>query len=164
LFEVEPESEIIERGEKCRADQLRIIREVKDLRPAITDLSVVFDKGFRSDMIHQQIMWVDALGRKNCDENRVIDGLEVALQSRGLEWQLKRFASSRSFRVAWDAMDARAARDARAALDVFYTAKMGWISLPAEQLTTGIRDAYSYGLGMEIPTGLNELGWVMDNK
>ncbi len=35
------------------------------------------------------------------------------------------------------------------------------ISGPPEKYTTGIRDAYASGLELAIPTGPDELGWVM---
>ena len=66
---------------------------------------------------------------------------------------------------AWDARDAwaaRAAGDAWAAITAWYAAKRGWVQ--TDPLTTGIRDAYTAGLGVAIPTGPDELGWAMEDS
>jgi pyochelin synthetase len=66
-------------------------------------------------------------------------------------------------RDAWDAWDAWAAWAARAALIVQFSARSGWITCHHhDYLTTGIRDAYTNGLGIAVPTGPRELGWAMD--
>jgi len=70
-------------------------------------------------------------------------------------------------RAAWDAWAARDARDAwaawaaRAALTLGFASRQGWIKHEADLLTRGIRDAYSSGLDLVIPTGPSELGWAM---
>ena len=85
-------------------------------------------------------------------------------------------SSTRAARDAWDASSTRAAwaasaawdasstRAAWAALSVCFASRQGWIEHPADLLTIGIRDAYTAGLNIVIPTGLNELGWAMVPK
>jgi len=46
-------------------------------------------------------------------------------------------------------------------LTTFFAVKKGWISIPADRHTIGIRDAYAAGLEIAIPTGPSELGWAM---
>ena len=69
---------------------------------------------------------------------------------------------ARAARAAWAAGDAGAAWAAGDALRVYYTARMGWVSYAPGRLTVGLRDAYTHGLGLAIPTGIRELGWAMD--
>jgi len=68
---------------------------------------------------------------------------------------------ARGARGAWDARDARGAWDAWGALTVFFAATMKWTKQRPDLLTIGLRDAYSNGLGIAIPTGPKELGWAM---
>jgi hypothetical protein len=92
----------------------------------------------------------------------------------GDAWDAWDARAARAARAAWDARAAGAARDAWdawdawdagaawAAMTVCYTSLMGWIKYPADLLTDGLRDAYSFGLGIALPTGPRELGWAMD--
>lgn len=68
-------------------------------------------------------------------------------------------------RDAWDARDAWAtwaAQDAWVALVMTSAVKNSWLSsYKSDHLTRGIRDAYFNGLAIAIPTGPQELGWVM---
>lgn len=63
--------------------------------------------------------------------------------------------NTRGSRGTWDP------RDAWAGLTVTYAALKGWINHPPELLTTGLRDAYQSGLAVALPTGPQELGYVM---
>ena len=63
---------------------------------------------------------------------------------------------------AWDARDAWAAWAAWAALTIVYVRLMGWQAGEPDQYTVGIRDAYSAGLGVALPTGPATLGWAME--
>jgi len=63
--------------------------------------------------------------------------------------------------AAWAAKDAWAVRDAWDALTLCFAALKGWVQYDPLLLTTGLRDAYAASLEMAIPTGPNELGYVM---
>ncbi len=75
---------------------------------------------------------------------------------------------------AWNAWDARNARNAWNAwnawnagtsLAVASSVQCGWLKgYRADQYTVGIRDAYHHGLAIALPTGKDELGWLMDEK
>lgn len=58
--------------------------------------------------------------------------------------------------VRWDVWDAWAA------LTVFYTVEEGWVNLPNDVLSRGIRDAYAAGLGMAAPISKGVLGFAME--
>jgi hypothetical protein len=51
--------------------------------------------------------------------------------------------------------------DAREALIVYYAALRGWTRCDPVLLTTGLRDAYSNGLGIALPVGDRQLGWCI---
>lgn len=57
--------------------------------------------------------------------------------------------------VRWDVWDAWAA------LTVFYAVEEGWVELPKDVLSRGLRDAYALGLGMAAPIGPGLLGFAM---
>ena len=66
--------------------------------------------------------------------------------------------------AVWDVGDVRSAWNAKAAWDaltVQYASLMGWVSVPRDLLTQGIRDAYRNGLDAALPTGPDELGYAM---
>jgi hypothetical protein len=143
------------------------------------------------EMTVEQMAWRAALARPGYAPEHVEAALTKALAARGLVWKLKRYDTARAAwdswdaraawaamdaraawaawdaRAAWDAWAARAARaawaamDARDALVVDFAARQKWISHPADLLTVGIRDAYSRGLEIAIPTEPDVLGWAM---
>ena len=79
-------------------------------------------------------------------------------------WAAKAPRAAWAVRDAWDARhprDAWASRDAGAALMQTLGARRGWLGTPADLLTTGLRDAYTAGLGVAVPTGPNKLGYAM---
>ena len=86
-------------------------------------------------------------------------------------WAARDARDARDARAAWAARDARDARDAwnaraaRAAWNAMLVraaASCGWLtSLAGDHLTIGIRDAYSHGLAIALPSGPKELGWAM---
>lgn len=57
--------------------------------------------------------------------------------------------------VRWDVWDAWAA------LTVFYAVEEGWVHLPSDVMTRGLRDAYAAGLGMAAPIQPGVLGFAM---
>jgi hypothetical protein len=150
---VEASDDAIERGNKRRCSQLTIVRRASEdeIAAAIADLSQEWFGEHAERMAQSQLDWFRALGRPEHDEQRVEADLQRALDARGLQWTLKRYDN------AWDAWDARDA------LTVEYSVVRGWIDYPADLLTVGIRDAYTHGLAVAIPTGRDELGWAMED-
>ena len=57
---------------------------------------------------------------------------------------------------------ARAAWDARAALTHRYVALTGGVAADADHWQVGLPDAYRHGLAIALPTGPNELGYVIE--
>jgi len=190
LFRVETDSEVLQRGDKLRAEEWTLVEEVCDFTPVIRELSKPLTP-FIEEMTVEQLAWRAALARPHCDKTTVEKDLQVALDARGLTWKLRRFTHTWDAWDAWaaqdawgaqaawaawaawaaqDAWDVRAAWGARAAwaawdaLITFFAAKNDWITTHADLLTVGIRDAYLNGLAIAIPTGPNELGWVMKDK
>jgi hypothetical protein len=171
MVAVEPSADWIERGDKCRASSLTLLRAAtaEEIRSAILKFSSAFAPHTKA-MAEEQWLWYQALGRPNWDREQVMAELRLALETRGLSWVLKEFPTARAARDAWDARDARAAWaardawDARAALIVEFTAHSGWIGYRHDLLTVGIRDAYTNGLAVALPTGPNKLGWAMEAK
>ena len=177
LFEIEADGMVVRREEKCRANQLRLVAEA-DMESALRAFSASFTPHVE-EMAAEQLTWWRALSRPTRDITAVKRGLEKALDHRGLKWSLRPFADARaawasraardasSTRAAWAASaawDASSTRAAWAALSVCFASRQGWIEHPADLLTIGIRDAYTAGLNIVIPTGLNELGWAMVPK
>ena len=172
LFEVEPLGEHVTRGNKSRAEGLRILSELP-ISVAVEPLSEAFDDAHRDRMIREQLAWHAALARPRRSVAAVEAGLRGALDARSLNWQLRRFGDARDAwdaRAAWAAWDARDAWDARAAWDAWaardalttvYASLMGWIDCRPDRHTVGIRTAYRNGLLLVLPTGPDELGWVM---
>ena len=160
LFEVEPLGEHVTRGNKSRAEGLRILSELP-ISVAVEPLSEAFDDAHRDRMIREQLAWHAALARPRRSVAAVEAGLRGALDARSLNWQLRRFEDAWdawAARDAWAAWDARAARDA---LTTVYASLMGWIDCRPDRHTVGIRTAYRNGLLLVLPTGPDELGWVM---
>ena len=161
-FLVEPTGKYVERGDKCRAEALGILRPAsqREVNAAIRKLSEPFgDHAER--MARSQIAWRRALARPKQDEAKVEAGLRRALRARGLDWPLRRYGVAWAARDAWAAGDAWAARDA---LVVEYAALRGWTKDKPDLLTTGIRSAYEHGLELAIPTGPSELGWAITQE
>ena len=152
LYRVETEIEVISRGDKLRAATWTITEELQ-VDDAIRSLSRRWFGDLHEVMADEQLAWRAALARPMRDQALVEQGLAMALDARGLQWSIKRFRS------AWDARDAR---DARAAMTTQYASRRGMISCRPDRHTIGIRDAYHAGLGIALPTGMDELGWAMD--
>ena len=177
LFRVETDEDVVSRGDKLRASTWTITAEVSESDIAAHVLAMSKPFGTHAQvMADEQMAWRCALGRPEHDADIVEQSLALALNARGLDWQLKRFDDARDAWDAWDAWDARDARAAwaawaawdawaaRDALTVQYAARMGWIKHDPYLLTDGLRDAYEYGLAIALPTGPNELGWAMAAK
>lgn len=184
LFEVEAEG-AIERCDKLRAGRLTVLREVMDLRPAITELSDPFRASVRAQMIDEQIAWRAALERPQHDAVLVEKGLRDALAARGLQWSLQRFGSARDARVAsaasasrdawnawnasaasaawtvWDTWNAKSARNARAAS----AARDAWTVWDYSWNDKSARNAWSSRAAMSAKTALahyyvSAMGWI----
>ena len=79
-------------------------------------------------------------------------------------WAVWDTRNARAVWAAWDIRDVRAVGGAKAAWDaltVQYASLMGWVSVPRDLLTRGIRNAYRNGLDVALPTGPDELGYAM---
>ena len=161
-FEVEPSADMIQRDDKHRASSLRLVRAAtaEEVSIAVLELSAAFGTHAET-MCREQMAWRGALARPQRDPVLVLAGLKTALNVRSLDWTVKKFGDARN---AWDAWDAQAAQDAWAALTVYYASLMQWITDPPDLLTVGIRDAYSAGLVIALPTGPQELGYAMLEK
>jgi len=163
----------------------------KEIYSALTAFSTLFGE-HRAAMAEEQWLWWQALAHPTWDREAVIEGLTIALRARSLHWTIKEYPSEKAAwdawawtawaaRDAWDAWDerwawdaARALRDAVATRDAWgagdawaaltlqFAARSGWISHSHDLLTVGIRDAYRHGLFVALPTGPNELGFVME--
>ena len=165
LFEVGEPVDLVERGDKLRAASWTVTREVpeEEIAAHVRRLSDPFAP-FADEMTVEQMAWRAALARPGYAPEEVEAALTQALAARGLVWKLKRYDTSwaamaaRAARAARDAWDAR---DARAALTVDFAARQKWITHPGDLLTVGIRDAYSCGLEVAIPTEPDVLGWAM---
>ena len=194
LLVVEPSEDVIERGDKCRSSRMTLLREATEHEwyEAIKAFSWPFMDV--PAMVTEQVQWLNAIHSQVVDKQAVEQGLRDALKSRGLDWSVKRYWNAwnawnardawdawnawnvwnvRNARNAWnawnawnvwDARNARCVRNARNALTVYYTASMGWTAQDPMLLTTGLRDAYTNGLDIAIPTGPNELGYVMQRN
>ena len=177
--EVEPNGEVISRGNKFRAAEIMFLRQFpeEDIGAAVLEMSAPFGN-LAEEMTAEQMQWRQALARPTRDESRIVQHLQQALSVRSLAWSLKQFPNARAAWAARDARDAWAARDARAAWDarvawdawdardardalvIFYTAKRGWINQSPDHFTVGIRDAYLNGLEIALPIGAQKLGWA----
>ena len=110
---VEPSDDKIQRGNKWRASTLTICKRAntEQINSAIERFSEVFG-AHSKEMSREQILWRESLSRPYRNIDKVIESLELALKTRGLDWKLKEYQYAWA---AWDARDARAARDAWAA-------------------------------------------------
>jgi hypothetical protein len=133
---VEPAGDMIERGDKCRAASLRLLRIATEdeIADAIRRFSAVFSP-HADRMAEEQIAWRAALARPKRNVEAVECGLRAALEARKLIWELKRFDSAGAARDAWDAWDASAASAAWAARDAWdawiYNWDCSWVSIIA---------------------------------
>jgi hypothetical protein len=145
LYRVKPIGEIITRGDKCRAAQIKILEQIVDVEPYVLRLSEPFGK-HAEKMCKHQMMWRKALSRPFRDEKLVEEGLARTLETRDLQWVLKRFSDVFAVRTsralwevknAWDAQgawipgDTRSAWAIRASMDAWATgdaiaAKNAW--------------------------------------
>lgn len=156
LFVVAAEA-FVERGDKCRSASLTLVREFgeSEIESAVAEMSRPFGD-FAAELVREQMAWRAALARPRRDEAAVEEGLLEALRMRGLPWRPKRFDS---IEAAWAARDAWDARDA---LTVHFVARNGWTNHDPLLLIVGLRDAYTSGLAIALPTGPDELGWAME--
>jgi hypothetical protein len=125
---VEPSDGWVERGNKCRAAQLNLVRHATD--EEIKSGLLAFSKSFgahHNQMAEEQWQWWTALKRPCRDRDKVITGLQLALKRRGLDWFLKEYPAARdawNYRDSWnarDALNAMDSRDAWNAMDAWYT-------------------------------------------
>ena len=98
---VEPLGDIIERGDKCRAAWMRLLRTATDdeIADAIRRFSAMFAP-HADRMAEEQIAWRAALSRPERNVAAVECGLRLALDARKLGWSVKQF-SARDARDAW---------------------------------------------------------------
>lgn len=97
------------------------------------------------------------------DEAATDPVFDKALRSAWTAWYLNDFWDDpdvaadpdANAEVRWDVWDAWAA------LTVFYAVEEGWVDLPNDVLSRGLRDAYAAGLGMAAPVGPGVLGYAM---
>jgi hypothetical protein len=120
---VEPHGDIIERGDKLRAETLTLLRVASDdeIRAALMAFSKPFGK-YQKVMSEEQWLWRQALGRPVRNRDAVYEGVTVALRARSLDWKIKEYPTERDAWDAWAvwaAWDARAARAAWAARDAW---------------------------------------------
>ena len=131
----------LKRGDKCRAKQITAERFASDIEisDTVREMSQPFGE-FCGDMHVQQMAWRKALARPKRDTKTVEAMLRLALDTKSLDWSLRRFDSVWVARAAWAAWDARdergawdawdawgawAARAARAASDA-WAARAAW--------------------------------------
>jgi hypothetical protein len=113
-FVVEAGTDAIERGNKRRSSTLTLLREATHEELLGSMGQNVSWVGPHTEYLAQhQMDWYTALGRPNYNKDLVIRGLQTALATRGLNWQLKEYRDARDARAAWDARDTRAAWGAR---------------------------------------------------
>jgi hypothetical protein len=159
----EASEDAIARGDKRRASGGIILGEVTEaqVEDAIRTLSIPF--GEHAEYVTQeQILWRKALARPYHNQERVEEGLLLALKTRGLEgWKLKIFSDEKAAWDAWDAWAAWDARDARDALTVSFAARKGWTSIADTLLSLGVREAYLNGLEIAVPVATKTLGYAM---
>jgi hypothetical protein len=82
-----------------------------------------------------------------------------------ITWATRTTRATRDAWGAWDAWHVTAAWDASAAWDAlihYYAATMSWVPGPTDLFTVGLREAYTAGLAVALPTRPNELGWAME--
>ena len=128
---VEPLGDIIERGDKCRAASLRLLRTATDdeIADAIRRFSAMFAP-HADRMAEEQIAWRAALSRPERNVAAVECGLRLALDARKLGWSVKQFS-------------ARDARDAWATWNYAWNAKAVWDSASAASAARDARDDWN---------------------
>jgi len=146
LLRVEPIGEWVERGDKCRAESLRLLAVCSErtVRAAVRRLSEPF--GAHADqMARDQMAWRCALARPGWDEAKVEAGLRAALDVRGLDaWVLRRFEAEGAVWAVWAAWDASLdARDAWAARAAWAAARGAWDAQAAARAAWAARDAWA---------------------
>ena len=111
---VSASDDAIQRQTKRRCSQLTLERLCTDseIKQAMRDLVIDWAKVYTEALVQEQWLWYKALGRPHYDKGRVVELLQVALKTRGLDWTLREFASARGAREAWAAREARGARGA----------------------------------------------------
>lgn len=135
LFVVETSDPVVERGNKVRAATWTITEEVTDVTPHVETLTreVLKAGELTAGLVAEQMAWREALARPQRDEEAVEDGLKLVLETRGMDWSLRRFESVE------DAWDARAGKGAGA----LWAAWDAWVADPimGARATWAARDA-----------------------
>ena len=162
LWVVEAEdAQLVERGAKCRAPQLTILRRASgdECADAIWEHCAPFGVHRRA-MADAVWLWGRALGRREPAPEQVANDLRRALDARGLTWTIRSYGDARDAWAARAAWDARAAWAAWDALSWRYAALVGWVK-DAPHHEIGLRNAYLHGLAVALPTGPAELGYAL---
>lgn len=112
-FIVEPSSDAIQRGDKTRSSGMTLVRPLneEEMAAGIRELSQPFG-ALCDEMVAEQLAWRRALSRPQRDEAAIVNGLKLALKTRGLNWSLLRFDIAVDTRDAWRAWWESNARDA----------------------------------------------------
>jgi hypothetical protein len=131
VIAVDSVGDVVERGNKCRAASLTLVRRASEdeIRAGLLEFSACFGV-HQVAMAEEQWLWYRALGRPERDRPAVVSGLNVALEARGLKWGLREFPSTGAARAAWAARAARDARDAWAAWAA-WDARAAWAAWAA---------------------------------
>ena len=114
VFTVTPHGEIIEHNGKCRAASLTLDRQLSEdeIADGIREMSDPF-RPFIDEMVCEQVAWRRALARPQNNKEAIIRGLQLAIETRSIDWKLKQFTSMPDLllasqllfnrRNAWDA-------------------------------------------------------------
>ena len=136
------------RDQSVVIDQLSTALEARGLPdwglrefPSARNMRAAWDEGAAQDTVVAQAA-VIAWGMRNA---RAMVAARAAWASRN-DWFVW---------AAWDTWDTWVA------LTNYYAALTGWTDQRPDLLTVGLREAYRHGLGCLLPTGPNELGYVM---
>src|SRR3990167_8821615 len=105
---VEGDKDAIQRGAKRRASGMTLVRECSNHEIQTAMRALVAWTGEHAEAIAQeQWLWYKALQVPYHDEKAVENGLQVALEVRGLKhWHLQKYEDARG---AWSARDAQGA-------------------------------------------------------
>jgi hypothetical protein len=175
-FELACDTEVVERGEKCRGATATIIRELeeKEINEAINVLSNNFYP-FAREMAELQIAWREALRRPLHDETKVHEALSecwdgwdpVKMTAQDAQDVQDAQDAQDAWWTAWDAWAAQDAwwtawdtRDARDACIEHFAVLNDW-SKPAGIDRDKLREAYQNGALTVVPMKGNKLGYVM---
>jgi len=181
LYRVVVDGEVIERGSKCRFATGTLAEEM-DPTETIRKLHAPFGEHLEG-IVKEVLAWREALARPGRDRELVKEGLQKALDIRGLKRTLREYSSARAVwagwaaRDAWDdartvrdawnawdvlaVWDARAARDVRDALTV-WDARAVWTVWAAEEARDArdaltVWDASARGwIKRDLTTGLRD--------